>query len=235
MLRRALQTGLILIFLTACNSATPPPPTSTLTLAPTATQPPTPTVTPLPTATPLILNLKILQPVVNCRSGPGVVFELINELKEGQVVRAVGRDVNSDWWYIQDPGRPNGFCWVAASVSQAEGETSRLPIRQAPGTRLLSLTLSVEPQYMEVNCYQFPQTFFFKAEVAADGPLIAQWQWEARDDGIIETGSLAFEQAGTKILNQYFQVNAAGDYWVQLNFLSPTPLNERINFQVRCS
>ncbi|MCC6261632.1 MAG: hypothetical protein IT311_12300 [Anaerolineales bacterium] len=235
MLRRALQTALILILLTACRSSTPIAPTPTLTASPSATPTLTPTLVPSPTATPIILKVEITQTLVNCRSGPGTVFEALNELKQGQLVRAVSRDSVSAWWYVEDPGNPGGFCWVAASSSQLQGDANQLPVRQAPNPQVTNLTLIVEPGHMTVDCFQFPQTFFFKAEATADGPLVAQWQWEASGDGIIETGSLIFERAETRIINQYLQVNAEGEYWMKVSILSPTPLTQRVIFRVTCS
>jgi len=235
MLRRVLHTGLFSIFLVACNTATPIQPTFTFTPAPTATVTNTFTPVPTPTNTPVILDLTVTKELVNCRSGPGVVFELINELSEGQTARVVGRDESSTWWYIRDPGNPGGFCWLSADVTELTGDGKQLPIAQSFVANVINLDLIVEPNRMVVNCFQFPQTFFFKAEVTADGPVIAQWQWESNIDGIIETGSLAFEQAGTKVINQYFQVNAANDYWMKLSILSPTPLTEQVDFRVTCS
>lgn len=235
MLRRVLQTGLISILLVACNSSTPLPPTFTATIVPTATATNTPTSTPLPTATPVTLNLKVIKELVNCRSGPGVVFELMNELSEGQTARVIGRDSSSTWWYIRDPGNPGGFCWVSAEVSEIDGDSSTLPIAQSFVTNVIDLNLVVEPNRMVVGCFEFPQTFFFSAEVTSDGPLIAQWQWESNVDGLIETGTLAFEQAGTKIINQYYQVDAANDYWMKLSILSPTQFTKQVDFRVTCS
>src|SRR5689334_22323418 len=116
MIRRVLLTGLLSLYLVACNSSTPIPPSTTPT--PAFTQTATITLTPTvpPTATPVELSLKVIKELVNCRSGPGVVFELVNELNDGQTARVVGRNADSTWWYIRDPGNPGGECWVSADV-----------------------------------------------------------------------------------------------------------------------
>jgi hypothetical protein len=233
MIRRVLQAGLFSMVLVACNVSTPVP--STLTPTITATVTPTFTPAPSPTVTPTELNLKIIKELVNCRSGPGVVFELINELSEGQTVRVVGRNADSTWWYIRDPGNPGGKCWISADVSEITGDSDQLPVVQSSGPSVIDLELTVEPNRMVVSCFQFPQTFFFEAKVTANGPLIVLWQWEANTGAVSETGTLVFEQAGTETINQYYQVGAANDYWIKINILSPNTLSKKVNFRVECS
>ena len=235
MLRRVLQTGLFSFYLVAC-SFSPATPTLTATLPPpTATATNLPTSTPVPTATPVELNLKVVKKLVNCRSGPGVVFELINELEEGQTARVVGRNADSTWWYIRDPGNPGGKCWLSADVTEINGETSQLPIAQSSVATVLNLELIVEPNRMVVSCFQFPQTFFFEAKVTADAPVIVLWQWEANTGAVSDTGTLAFETAGTKSIYQSYQVDGPNDYWMKLNIFTPNPLSKQVNFRVECS
>ncbi len=236
MLRRVLQTGLLSLHLVACNVSTPVIPTFTPTPpVPTASATNTLTPTPAPTATPVELSLKVIKELVNCRSGPGVVFELINELSDGQTARVVGRNADSTWWYIRDPGNPGGKCWISAEVSEVNGETSQLTIVQSSIPKVIGLELVVEPNRMLVSCFQFPQTFFFEAKVTADGPLIALWQWEANTGAVTQTGTLVLETAGTEVIYQSYQVDAANDYWMKLNILSPNPLSKQVNFRAECS
>lgn len=235
MLRRVLQTGLFSFYLVAC-SFSPATPTLTATLpAPTGTATTIPTSTPVPTATPVELNLKVVKELVNCRSGPGVVFELINELEEGQTARVVGRNADSTWWYIRDPGNPGGKCWISADVTEISGETGELPIGQSSVPSVINLELVVEPNRMVVSCFEFPQTFFFEAKVTADAPVIVLWQWEANTGAVSETGTLAFETAGTRSIYQSYQVDGANDYWMKLNIFTPNPLSKKVNFRVECS
>ena len=235
MIRRVLLTGLFSVCLAACSFSTPIPPTATATFTPTPTATITLTPTPLPTATPVEFNLKIIKEIVNCRSGPGVVFELINEFEEGQTLRVVGRDVDSTWWYIRDPGNPGGKCWVSADVSEVNGDTEALPIIQSLAASVINIELIVEPNRMVVSCFQFPQTFFFEAKVTADAPVIVLWQWEANTGAVSETGTLAFETAGTRSIYQSYQVDRANDYWMKLNIFSPNPLSKQVNFRAECS
>jgi hypothetical protein len=237
MIRRVLLTGLLSLYLTACSVSTPVPPTTTLTptFVPTGTATVTLTPTPRPTPTPVELNLTMTRELVNCRYGPGVVFELINELSEGQTVRAVGRDDSSSWWYVRDPGNPGGNCWVSADVSKLDGDGSQLSIVRSSAASVIDLELVVEPNRMVVSCFQFPQTFFFEAKITADAPVIVLWQWETNTGAVSETGTLAIETAGTESLYQSYQVDGPNDYWMKLNIFSPNALSERVNFRAECS
>ena len=235
MIRRVLKTGLFSVLLVACSFSTPIPPTSTATVAPTVTATIALTSTPLPTATAVELNLRVIKELVNCRSGPGVVFELINELEEGQTAGVVGRNADSTWWYILDPGNPGGKCWISADVSDISGDGSTLPISQSSSANVINLELIVEPNRIVVSCFQFPQTFFFEAKITSDAPVIVLWQWEANTGAISETGTLAIEKAGTESIYQSYQVDGPNDYWMKLNIFSPNPLSERVNFRAECS
>jgi hypothetical protein len=237
MIRRVLLTGLFSVYLVACNASTPIPPTPTSTSAPTvtATASQTPTSTPVPTPTPVELNLTVIKELVNCRYGPGVVFELINELNEGQTVRAVGRDVSSTWWYIRDPGNPGGYCWVSSDVSELDGDGSQLTIVRSSAASVINVDLVVEPNRMVVSCFQFPQTFFFEARITADAPVIVLWQWESDTGAVSETGTLAIETAGTEVIHQSYQVDGPNDYWMKLNIFSPNAVSKQVNFRAECS
>jgi len=236
MLRRVLFAGLISIFLVSCNVNIAP---STFTSTPTSA--PTNTLTPAPptltaTATPVQLTLHVTKELVNCRLGPGLVYELINELSEGQSARVVGRNDSSTWWYVRDPGNPNGYCWLSADVTEISGDSELLPIVLPPGVYVIDLNLVVEPQRIVLeDCTNFPQTFFFEAEVTSNGPLIALWQWEASTGVMSETSTLVFEQAGTQVLNQYYQVPSANDYWVRLHITSPNEMIRQVDFRAVCS
>lgn len=235
MLRRVLQTGLVSFLLVSCNFSSSARPTATPTVPPTgtATQTLIPTLT--PTSTSVQLSLRVTKELVNCRSGPGLVYNLINELKEGQSARVVGRNENSSWWYVRDPGNPNGHCWVSAEVTEVGGNTDELPVILPPGVSITDVSLVVEPQRMVVDCSNFPQTFFFEAQITSNGPLIALWKWEASTGAASETGTLVFEEAGIKVLNQFYQVASANDYWVRLHIISPNEVTEQVDFRVSCS
>jgi hypothetical protein len=229
MKRRVLLTGLISILLTSCATATPAP-TATPTVA---IIPPTPTQ--VPTATPVRVNLRVTDELVNCRFGPGTVYELMDELHEGESARVVGRNQSSTWWYIRDPGDPNGFCWVSSNVAEIQGTVEELPVEQSPVVTVTKSSLRVEPNRIVVNCNQFPQTIFLEAEVTTNGPTFVTWRWEASTGISSDTVTLVFEQSGKQLINDYYQISAPSEYWVKLHIFTPNETIEQVNIPISCT
>jgi hypothetical protein len=234
MIRLALLAGLVSFALMGCARAAPTPdptPAEIPTIQPSPT--PTPTIAPTPTLTQL--TVRVLSERINCRFGPGTVYGLINELRQGQSLRAVGRNDASTWWYVSDPGNPGGFCWVSADVTEAQGDTGALPVLLPPFVTVTNVNLRVEPNLIVVNCSQFPQTVFFEAGITTNGPTLLQWNWEVSTGVTSSVGTMIFEQAGTQVINDYYQINAPNDYWVKLNILAPNELTQQVVFPVSCT
>lgn len=231
--RLVLLAGLVSIILWGCNipTAAPEVPVISPTSLPSAT--PESTIIPLSTAARVTLFIKT--ELINCRFGPGTVYQSVNELREGQSLQAVGRNAASTWWYIQDPGNPGHFCWVSATVTEPQGETDPLAVIQLPFVTVTNIKLRVEPNRIAVNCDQFPQTVFFEAEVTTNGPALFTWRWEASTGVSSDDDTLIFEEAGTQIINKFYQINAPNEYWVKLHVLTPNERVEQVNFPVSCT
>jgi len=116
--RLVLLAGLIITLVGCTNRSTPPP--ATPTIDPPTQAAPTPTSIP-PTATPVEIPIQVTAELANCRFGPGTVYQPMNEIRGGRLLNAVGRDVSSNWWQVEDPINPGGYCWVAAEVTEIEG------------------------------------------------------------------------------------------------------------------
>lgn len=230
---RFLLTVFAPLFLAACSASTPSP---TATTAPTAIPSPTPTLAaPTSTPAPPRVTLTVKSELVNCRFGPGVAYELINELKQGETARVAGRNLESTWWYVHDPGNPNGYCWVSADVTEIQGDAEKLPVEPNPFVSVTDVSLRVEPSRILINCDQFPQTVFLEAEVTTNGPAFVQWRWEA-STGVSSTDTiLVFERSGLQVINDYYQVNNPGDYWIKLRVLAPNEAIEEVKFPVNCT
>lgn len=232
--RRALLAGLLSIFILGCNVTTTPPATleAIPTLQPTFTPIPLPTLTP----TPVDVSAQVTAELINCRSGPGTVYETITEIKQGRVLRVTGRNDSSTWWYVNDPGNPGNFCWVSSDVTQViQGDTSLLPVAQASVSSVIDVSLRVEPNRIVVSCDQFPQTVFFEALITTNGPALFTWKWEISTGAVSDVGTLIFEEAGTQAINEFYQINSANDYWVKLYVLTPNEMVEQVNFPVTCT
>lgn len=231
--RLVLLAGLLSIFMAGCSlGAETPPPTPT-PVPPTTLIPTLPPVTLTPT--PAKVSVVVTAELINCRIGPGTVFEMITEVRNGRTLTAVGRNDTSTWWYVENPINPGGFCWVSADVTDELGDTSQLPITQGSLVTVTDVVLRVEPGRIVVNCDQFPQTVFFEAAITTDGPTLLTWRWEASTGAISDVGTLIFEEAGTQVINEFYQVNAPNEYWVKLIILTPNERVEQVNFPVSCT
>jgi SH3-like domain-containing protein len=234
MIRLALLAGLTALALMACSRSTPlpePVPTEIPIIEPS----PTPTATIVPTPTLPQVTVRVRSERVNCRFGPGTVYGLINELSQGQSLRAVGRNDASTWWYVRDPGNPGGFCWISVDLTEVQGDTDGLPVVQPPFVTVTNVDLRVEPNRIVVGCNQFPQTVFFEARVTTNGPTLFEWNWVVSTGVTSNVGTLIFEEAGTQVINEYYQINSPNEYWVKLNVLTPNEMVRQVTFPVNCT
>ncbi|MEK6751477.1 MAG: SH3 domain-containing protein [Chloroflexota bacterium] len=233
-MKRIIQlAGLVSIALMACTrssseSLPTPIPTINTQILPSATPVP-------PTPTSAQVRVRITSELVNCRFGPGTNYQLVTELRQGQTEQAVGRNEASTWWYVRDPGNPGGFCWVSADVTEAQGDASQLQVAQPPFVTITKVDLRVEPNRIVVSCNQFPKTVFFEAQITANGPTLLKWKWEVSTGIASNEGAMIYEEAGTQIINEYYQINAPGDYWVKLLILAPTEQVNQVTFPVTCT
>lgn len=128
-------------------------PTATTEVLPSPT--PTATATPLPTATPMpvlptstpetnteeseasssasIGNVTIVGELdTNCRTGPSQVYNVVGYLLEGATSTVQGREPDENWWYIKNPSKSEGNCWVWDGSTDVEGDTDNLPVIEPP-------------------------------------------------------------------------------------------------------
>lgn len=230
--RLVLLAGLFSLALAGCKTATSTPqPTPTTVPTTRPTLPPIATWTPKP----VDVSVQVTAELVNCRFGPGTMYETISEVNIGRTLTAVGRNDASTWWYVEDPNIPGGFCWVSADVTDEQGDVAQLPVTEPPFVTVTDVKLRVEPNRIVVNCDQFPQTVFFEAEITTNGPTLFTWKWEASTGAISDVGTLIFEESGTQVINEYYQINAPNDYWVKLYVLTPNERTEQVNFPVSCN
>jgi hypothetical protein len=52
---------------------------------------------------------------------------LLGALRVGQVAEVAARSTVPDYWYISNPDRPGGFCWLWGEFATLEGDPSALP------------------------------------------------------------------------------------------------------------
>jgi uncharacterized protein YgiM (DUF1202 family) len=107
--------------------------TATVGLAQTQQETATPTLEPRATSTsePVDTTPKVTasNSSVNLRTGPGLNYDVMGVLPQGQSLEIVGRNDDSTWWQV---ATADGLRWIAASVTTATNVDDGLPVVQPP-------------------------------------------------------------------------------------------------------
>jgi len=69
----------------------------------------------------------------NCRTGPGVVYDLVGALLVGEQAVVVGKFSAGNYWIINNPDAA-GTCWIWGQYATVSGNTAGLPEYTAPPT-----------------------------------------------------------------------------------------------------
>jgi hypothetical protein len=178
-----------------------PTPTNTPTLILTGTLPPPETPTPKPDALVSAKNL-------NLRSGPGVVYDILGMLKQGDSLKVTARNLAGDWLKVIAPGGEEG--WVAASLLEIDLPLADIPVvTQAPPTptpvatptpTLLPPPILIEPE---------------DGATFIGGPVILKWQWDYRPRAPDEIFSLRVRREGETEPCHHYQPRDL-EYWGDL-------------------
>lgn len=107
-------------------------PTATLTGTQTATNTPTLTPSATPTGTPTVPTALITTPNLNVRTGPGVSYEDIGDLVEGQTIAVTG--INGNWLRIDYFGSEAWICGIneCDGFTDLFGPVASLPFIDVP-------------------------------------------------------------------------------------------------------
>ncbi len=120
----------VAVVMVEAPTATPAPPT--LTPAPLPTTAPAPTVAATlvvtaagatPAAAPA--TLVITESFANVRSGPGLNYEILGQVKQGDSLPVIGKSADGQWWQITVNAAP---VWVYAQLAQANAAAAAAPI-----------------------------------------------------------------------------------------------------------
>lgn len=99
-------------------------PTPVISVTPTLDITPTPT-----TCVPFV----VAKQDVNCRTGPGSVYDVLGYLLEGEMALIDGRLSDNSWWRIGNPDAA-GSCWVWSSPVEAACNPENALVVAAPPT-----------------------------------------------------------------------------------------------------
>jgi len=168
---------------------------------------------------------------VNCRYGPGKVWEAVSSLPSDTRTEIKGRTVDSAWWYVSDPLNLDAFCWVAYDVVDTAGNLNIVPIVEPPSASVTNLT--VEALVTFVVCGDSnPVTF--NGTIKTNGPATVTYRWEVSGDvqETLSEASLSFAQAGTQNVTSSAFSADCGDYAVTLRVSVPEETSAERRFSI---
>ena len=193
----------------------------------------TPTIAPTSTSS-LILASPIDQPV-NCRFGPGTQYGIAGALNPGRQAEMIGKNEDSSWWYVKNPSDPSTLCWLSTGVTNTVGNVESLPVVEPPEIMVTSVNVSVDPPGMNVACDAFPQNAIITAYITTNGPSIVIWRWESSNGRTSAENNLLFEEGGTKMVQDYYQVDGVNDYSIQVRTIVPNVVIGQADIRVTCN
>lgn len=175
--KRLLHTGvtLIILLVQACNlpsnqavqpteidpalavemtlTAIAPTPTIELFSTNTAVPTPSPTLavtdTPALTSTPTFAYVTLSE-ATNCRTGPGVAYDLVGTFLVGQTIAVVGKHPLDDYWYVQSPTNASVYCWMWGFYAKG-GNLGNVPVLTPPPTYTVAPQPSFDANFVDTG------------------------------------------------------------------------------------
>lgn len=235
---------------TALSTSTATPSPLLAVEAPTDTPTTTATLTPTPTLGPPTTTTTMN---ANCRSGPGLFYDVVRVLLAGTTEGIVGKEAPGSWWVVQHGTR----CWVSAITGTAAGDLSRVPVIPGPPTPTLRIflppprTIVLPPLVSGANvtadpttCMPCPCRATWHGSITGTGPLTASYVWEyKRDSGSWQEApthwSLAFSGAGTlNTVDTSLEVLSGGSFTetVRLHVTAPNSVySNEVMVTINCT
>jgi hypothetical protein len=251
--RHLILAFLFAFFVSSCNlrgtaapETTPVPTQTTVDIPVTGSSSPTPIpietlveVDILPTATmtstPSVILASPREQPVNCRFGPDISYSVVGALIIGRQAEVIGKNIDVTWVYVRNPSDPSNNCWLSVDFIDLNGETALLPVVGPPEIMVTQIRVSVDPPAMNVACDAFPQTVIISAEITTSGPSVVTWFWTSSLGQRSDQKQVLFEAGGPKLVQDYYQVERAGDYSIQVGSILPNIRTGEATFKAICT
>lgn len=147
----------LLAMITPQSTATALP---TLTVViPSSTPTSQPANTPVPTYSIPILTLR---DATNCRTGPGLAYEIIVTYPIGQTLEILGRYEPGNFWLVKSSDNPRGNCWLWGEYADVAGSYWMAASVTLPPTPTASPLIAPSLQKYNYDCDDINGTFSFR-------------------------------------------------------------------------
>jgi hypothetical protein len=187
------------------------------------------------TSTPSVILASPREQPVNCRFGPDISYAIIGALILGRQAEVIGKNIDVTWVYVRNPSDPSTNCWLSSEFINLNGDVAAIPVVGPPEIMVTDIRVSVEPSAMNVACDAFPQSVIVSAEITTSGPSIVTWFWDSSEGKRSDQKQVLFEAGGTKIVQDFYQVERAGDYSVQVGSILPNIRIGEAAFKAICT
>ena len=187
------------------------------------------------TSTPSVILAAPRDQPVNCRFGPDISDTIVGALIVGRQAEVIGKNIDVTWVYVRNPSDPSNNCWLSVEFIKLNGETAFLPVVGPPEIVVTDIQVSVDPSAMNVACDAFPQSVIISAEITTNGPSVVTWFWESSVGVRSDQKQLLFEAGGTKLAQDFYQVDRAGDYSIRVGSIVPNLRTGEATFKAICT
>jgi hypothetical protein len=187
------------------------------------------------TSTPSITLASPREQPVNCRFGPDISYAVIGALNLGTQAEVIGKNIDITWLYVRNPSDPSTNCWLSVDFINVRGNVELLPVVGLPEIMVTNIRVTVDPVAMHVACDAFPQNVVVSAEITTNGPSVVAWYWESSEGKTSASKQVLFEAGGTKTVQDYYQVDRAGDYSIQVKTTLPNIAMGDATFKAICT
>lgn len=142
--------------------------------------------TPVPAPIAGQINCRLLVPTLNVRSGPGLLYDIIDKVRSGEqpgTVAVDGRSVDSEWLTVVPGTVLDGWITASTNFITCDGNLASLPMVEAPAPPPTpELAVIPEPAPGDAPAPQTP------AEPAPDAPVPGETTTPATDGPAIPPG-----------------------------------------------
>ena len=160
-------------------------PQTTVTSLPTLTEitpSSTPTSQPTHTSMPTYsVPMLTLRDATNCRTGPGLAYEIIVTYPINQTLEIVGRYEPGNFWLVKSSESPTGICWLWGEYADVAGIYRTVPMAAAPPPTPLA---SVTPRPSRPQAPSLQEFKFYCDSVNNTFTFQLTWaDWAANESG----------------------------------------------------
>jgi len=145
----------LLAMVTPQSTATALPITTVILASSTPTSVPTIANSPTPTYSVPLLTLR---EATNCRTGPGLAYEILVTYPTGKSLEIAGRLDSEDFWLVKSSESSTGTCWLWGEFAELSGSywtaAAVIPVTPPPTSTAAQLISPSSPIY-EYTCDYF--------------------------------------------------------------------------------